>query len=52
VYTSVPSDYCDKDVIGIVQQAPSDVNSLEKEGHRDGEERNRLFKTLRRSLSY
>jgi hypothetical protein len=33
VYTSVPSDYCDTDVGGIVQQAPSDVNSLDKERH-------------------
>jgi hypothetical protein len=31
VYTTVPPDYCDNDVTLIVQQAPSGVNSLEKE---------------------
>jgi hypothetical protein len=31
VYTAVPPDYCDNDVPIIVQQAPSGVNSLEKE---------------------
>ncbi len=31
VYTSVPPDYCSNDVPLIVQQAPSGVNSLEKE---------------------
>ena len=30
VYTAVPPDYCDNDVGIIVQQAPSDVNSLKK----------------------
>jgi hypothetical protein len=28
VYTAVPPDYCDNDVILIVQQVPSGVNSL------------------------
>ena len=48
VYTSVPSDYYGKDVEVIVQQAPSGVNSLEKERHNSAEERNRLllFKAL------
>jgi hypothetical protein len=31
VYTAVPPDYCDKDVVIILQQAPSGVNSPEKE---------------------
>ena len=31
VYTAVPPDYCDNDVRIILQQAPSGVNSLEKE---------------------
>ena len=31
VYTAVPPDYCDNDVALILQQAPSGVNSLEKE---------------------
>jgi hypothetical protein len=31
VYTAVPPDYCDNDVAIILQQAPSGVNSLEKE---------------------
>jgi len=31
VYTAVPPDYCDNDATLIVQQAPSGVNSLEKE---------------------
>ena len=30
VYTAVPPDYCNSDVEIIVQQALSDVNSLEK----------------------
>jgi len=32
VYTAVPPDYCDNDVEIIVQQDPSDVNSLEEDG--------------------
>lgn len=32
VYTAVPPDYCDNDVMLIVQQVPSGVNSLEKTG--------------------
>jgi len=28
VYTAVPPDYCDNDVVIIVQQASSGVNSL------------------------
>jgi hypothetical protein len=43
VYTSVPSDYCDTDVVGIVQQAHSDVNSLEKDSYHSAEERNRDY---------
>ena len=31
VYTAVPPDYCDNDVAIILQQAPSGVNSPEKE---------------------
>ncbi len=31
VYTAVPPDYCDNDVLIIVQQAPSGVNYFEKE---------------------
>jgi len=31
VYTAVPPDYCGNDVLFIVQQAPSGVNSYEKE---------------------
>jgi hypothetical protein len=31
VYTAVPPDYCNNDVADIVQQAPSDVNPLEKD---------------------
>jgi hypothetical protein len=31
VYTAVPPDYCDIDAPLSIQQAPSGVNSLEKE---------------------
>ena len=31
VYTAVPPDYCDNDVVVMLQQAPSGVNSLDKE---------------------
>jgi hypothetical protein len=39
VYTAVPPDYCDIDVSIIVQQAPSDVNSLDSNERLDNAER-------------